>query len=174
MMSLVERACQGDRTAFAHLLAGVRRRMWAVAIKVLNSDQDADDAVQVASLKAWRSIQTFDGRSTFSTWMHVITHRAALDLRRRRQREHLELLGETHEPSHEETGERACLRAETDLTVNQALAALGPKGSAVKMFMLENRSYQEIAKAMGVPIGTVMSRLFYARRKLADVLREAA
>jgi RNA polymerase sigma-70 factor (ECF subfamily) len=175
--ALVERAKEGDRAALDALLAGVRNRAMATALKILHNPDDAEDAVQEAFLKAWRCLPGFEGRSTFATWIHRIVSNASLDLLRRNAGKS-EGTGSGEVP--EAVVEQATLRTpesdlgslEIQLLVRSAIAAL-PQAhrQAVELRELEDYSYLEIAEATHCPLGTVMSRLHHARQKLAADLR---
>lgn len=176
---LLARAQRGDHQAFAQLVADARPRALAVALKVLRNPDDAEDAVQDAFLKVWRYLGRFEGRASFSTWIHRIVMNASLDLLRRqscRPEAHVEVEETADristEPAHEETPERSLAEAQTSAIVRTALAVLSPPHrQALTLREFEDRSYEEIAQASRCPIGTVMSRLHHARRKLADELR---
>jgi RNA polymerase sigma-70 factor (ECF subfamily) len=176
----IEAARKGDRAAFEALLAEARPRSIGVAMKVLHNPDDAEDAVQDAFLKAWRNLGRFEGRSAFSTWIHRIVMNSSLDLMRRqscRPGAGSEDLSERHERAEEannDTPERAMIRTELQVVVAEAMAELSPHHrEAVRLRELEEYSYEEIADTVACPIGTVMSRLHHARRKLADELRAA-
>lgn len=181
--ALLARARGGDRQAIEALLADARPRALAVALKVLRNPDDAEDAVQDAFLKVWRYLFRFEGRASFSTWLHRIVMNASLDLLRRQScRPEATAIdgdedatgGRALEPAHEETPERRLGEAETGALVRGALAMLSPvHREAIALREFEDLSYQEIASASRCPVGTVMSRLHHARRKLADELRGA-
>ena len=177
---LLRQAKAGDHQAFARLVSEARPRALAVALKVLRNPDDAEDAVQDAFLKVWRYLGRFEGRASFSTWLHRIVMNASLDLVRR-QSCRPEAHAETEEapdrrgaePSHDETPERSLCEAQQSAIVRTALASLSPSHrQALTLREFEDRSYEEIAAASKIPIGTVMSRLHHARRRLADELRE--
>jgi RNA polymerase sigma-70 factor, ECF subfamily len=178
--ALLVRAQGGDHQAFAALVAEQRPRALAVAVKVLRNPDDAEDAVQDAFLKVWRYLGRFEGRSSFSTWIHRIVMNASLDMLRRqscRPEAHVESdeTGEHRqtEPSHEDTPERTLADSQTGALVRSALATLSPPHQqALTLREFEDRSYEEIAQASQCPIGTVMSRLHHARRKLAHELHD--
>lgn len=176
--ALIESAKAGDQAALATLLAEARPRALAVALKVLRNPDDAEDAVQEAFLKAWRYLGRFERRSSFSTWIHRIVMNASVDQLRRqgcRPEAHVETdeSGEQRpiEMVCEETPERAFDRAQTSALVQTAMSTLSASHrQALSLRELEGRSYDEIAEAVHCPIGTVMSRLHHARRKLSDEL----
>jgi RNA polymerase sigma-70 factor (ECF subfamily) len=181
---LVARAKAGDRAALEELLAAMRPRAMATALKILRNTDDAEDAVQDAFLKIWRCLDRFEGRSSCSTWIHRIVMNASLDLLRRsasrselvqrsddRDVASVEVEVEV-EPSYEQTPEVQVGIHQIQMLVRSAVAAL-PKlhRQAVELREFEDYSYQEIAETIHCPIGTVMSRLHHARNKLAGDLR---
>ena len=173
----VAAARAGDRKAFEALLAEARPRALCVAMKVLHNPDDAEDAVQDGFLKAWRNLGRFEGRAAFTTWIHRIVMNSSLDLLRRQScrpgvsAEDASLRPERSDESSSETPERELQRTELRLIVAAALAELTPAHrEAVALRELEEYSYEEIAETAACPIGTVMSRLHHARRKLAEEL----
>jgi RNA polymerase sigma-70 factor, ECF subfamily len=177
--ALLARAQAGDHKAFGALIADARPRALAVALKVLRNPDDAEDAVQEAFVKVWRYLDRFERRSSFSTWIHRIVMNASLDFLRRqgcRPEAHSESQEvadrNSPEPVDDETPEHNLAQAQTGALVRAALSSLAPHHrQALTLREFEDRSYEEIAQASQCPIGTVMSRLHHARRKLADELR---
>ncbi len=160
----------------------MRPRALVVATKVLRNPDDAEDAVQDAFLKAWRNLHRFEGRSSFSTWIHRIVMNTSLDLLRRQacrpgvgsEEDTFDRALRTTEVE-SETPERQMVRTEVKEMVHGALAVLSPSHrEALTLRELEEHSYEEIAQIAACPIGTVMSRLHHARKKIADELRAAA
>jgi len=177
---LVDRAKAGDCAALDTLLVTVRPRALAAALKILHNRDDAEDAVQDAFMKAWRCLSTFEGRSSFATWIHRIVSNASLDLLRRgasrpetvERTDVRDLAVAELEPSHEQTPEAKLGDIELQLLVRAAVAALpSAHRQAVELREFEDRSYQEMAEIIDCPVGTVMSRLHHARNKLASELR---
>jgi RNA polymerase sigma-70 factor, ECF subfamily len=178
---LLAAAKAGDTAALDKLLAAQRPRAMAAALRVLHNPDDAEDAVQDAFLKIWRSLPTFEGRSSFSTWVHRIVTNASLDLMRKSaaRAETVERVDQTDdaavtavEPANIETPESELGDREIEKLVRLAVAAL-PEAhrQAVVLREFEDCSYQEMAEIIACPIGTVMSRLHHARNKLASDLR---
>jgi RNA polymerase sigma-70 factor, ECF subfamily len=173
----VAAARKGDRTAFEALLREARPRALCVAMKVLHNPDDAEDAVQDGFLKAWKNLPRFEGRSAFSTWIHRIVMNASLDLMRRQAcrpgvgAEDVSERVDNADEANTETPEREMIRTELKVVVATAMAELTPAHrEAVTLRELEEYSYEEIAEAASCPIGTVMSRLHHARKKLAEEL----
>jgi RNA polymerase sigma-70 factor (ECF subfamily) len=176
----VEAARKGDKAAFEALLAEARPRALCVAMKVLHNADDAEDAVQDGFLKAWRNLPRFEGRSAFSTWIHRIVMNSSLDLMRRQScrpglsAEDVSERADNADEANTDTPERELMRTELRVVVATAMAELTPAHrEAVTLRELEEYSYEEIAETAACPIGTVMSRLHHARRKLAEELKAA-
>jgi RNA polymerase sigma-70 factor (ECF subfamily) len=129
------------------------------------------DLVQEAFLKAWRSIHRFEGRSSFYTWLYSLTlNLTKYSLRQKGRREEVQL--DYDIPSSLPGPGVHYHRTEIREQVNAALAKLSPEHRAVVLLKdLEDLQYHEIAEGLNLSIGTVMSRLFYARRKLQSILR---
>jgi len=178
---LVAAAQTGKGDALERLLAEARPKLLALAMRVLGDTDEAEDAVQDATIKVWRNLGRFEGRAAFTTWLHRIAVNAALDRLRRRGTVPL-AVGTPDEHHHDgsqlpvpETPERIYARTETAVVVRRAMAQLSEThGEALRLCDLEGESYATIAAVTECPLGTVMSRLFHARRKLARELSETA
>jgi RNA polymerase sigma-70 factor, ECF subfamily len=167
--------------ALERLLAEARPKLLALAMRVLGDADEAEDAVQDAMIKVWRNLGRFEGRAAFTTWLHRIAVNAALDRMRRRGAVHIsagapdEHHQHASEPGLPETPERIYARAETAVVVHRAMSRLSEThGEALRLCDLEGESYATIASITDCPLGTVMSRLFHARRKLARELTDTA
>ncbi len=180
---LAEKAQAGDAQALPPLLAQIRPRALAIAMKVLRNRDDAEDAVQDAMLKVWRNLHRFEGRASFTTWIHRIVMNASLDILRKRSARAEGTADDEHgddcqpklEPSHDQTPERKLGIAQMQLLVRAAVARLAPvHRQAITLREFEDCAYDEIAEAAACPIGTVMSRLHHARQRVAEDLRAAA
>jgi RNA polymerase sigma-70 factor (ECF subfamily) len=184
MGQLVSAAQTGKREAVERLLAEARPRLMALAMRVLGDADDAEDAVQEATIKVWRNLGRFEGRAAFTTWLHRIAINAALDRLRRRGSvhiasgapdEHHQHVSDASDFTPPETPERIYARAETAVVVERAIERLSEThGEALRLCDIEGESYATIATVTACPIGTVMSRLFHARRKLARALTETS
>lgn len=178
--TLVGMARGGDRSSLEELFrrhAGVAYR---VAFRLLNHEHDARDAVQDAMLKAMVRLDTFDGRSGFRTWFLTIVTNAARDSGRRRKRRPTVGLGTGSggdgdaggvEPSVDDDPTLGLRRSDLAEALAAALGRLSPENRATFVLFAEaGCSYKEIAAIQGKPIGTVMSRIHYARQKLQTYL----
>jgi RNA polymerase sigma-70 factor (ECF subfamily) len=180
--SLVRAAQNGDMGAFEELVARHRDKIYARAYSMMRNEEEAIDLSQEAWIKAWQRLKQFQGDSSFGTWMTRIVINLCLDQLRRQKRHRAESI----EVMDEEAGgvERQMPvvtvnpterleRAELRQRIDQALDQLSETHrTALVLCEFEELEYKEIAKAMNCSIGTVMSRLFYARRKMAALLAD--
>ena len=158
----------GSPTAFGVLVTRHQDRLWAVALRMVRDPDDAADVLQEALVKAFRRAETFRGQAAVSTWLHRIVVNTSLDWLRSSARAPVLAL-EPHEPPdrHDRVSER-----ETTLDVDRALAALTvEQRAAVVVVDLQGFSVDEAAVILGCPPGTVKSRCFRARRRLASLLQ---
>lgn len=182
---LVKLAQAGEREAFRVLFERHKRRAFHVAFAVLRSKEDAEDVVQEAFVKAYLSLPDFRADATFFTWLQRIVYNLSIDHKRRFNRR-----GGTHSEVNEETldsakqlgvGVTAAPAARPDELVLQKeqLEAVGrvmdqlsdEHRVAITLREFDGLSYEEISESLGLPVGTVMSRLHYARKKLQEGLK---
>jgi len=177
---LVERAKQGEREAFASLVRRHQDRAFNLAYQIVRNREDALDVAQEAFTRAYTSLPTFKGDATFSTWLHRIVVNLAIDSLRRRRRggeaTYDDARGLPEEPEADlPVGEDPVTVLEAKQTralLARGIEQLPPAQRAVLILReIEGMSYEEIAQAVGCNLGTVMSRLFYARRKLQQILK---
>lgn len=155
---------EGDPQAFDTLVRRHHQRLWAVALRTLRDPEEAADAVQDACLSAFRSAGTYRGEARVTTWLHRIVVNACLDRARRRAvRPTVPLPDQPPADPRDRLAER-----ETGLDVEKALAAL-PEEQRVALVLveLEGLSVAEAAAVLQVPEGTVKSRCFRGRARLA-------
>ncbi len=171
---LLDRFAAGDRSALDELFRRYRLAAYRVAFRLLGNEADALDAVQDGFVKALTHLHGFQGRSSFKTWLLRVVSNASLDLGRQRgRREALSLdaapADEAFSPqllSADEAG-RGLERADLRALLDQALGSLSDVQRQTFVLHADaGLSYREVADALGISIGTVMSRLFYARQKL--------
>jgi len=173
--SLVHAAREGDRDALDQLLRRHHGRIHAVCRRIAGGTRDADDATQETLIKIVRSLDRFDGRSSFSTWAYRIATNTALDeLRRRSRRPALHLVDDDHDGAPEPVDTRASGRidAVTDrMALDEAIGEL-PEDYRVAVVLRDvaDLDYDEIAEVLAIPVGTVKSRIARGRGRLADRL----
>ncbi|MEZ0396701.1 MAG: sigma-70 family RNA polymerase sigma factor [Anaerolineales bacterium] len=171
-LSLIEQAQQGDRNAFGELVRRHYESVVHVVYRLCGEAQLAEDAAQEAFLRAWINLPSFEPRASLRNWLYRIAVNAALDVLRRKSEETVEdedmLMVSDQTPGPEE----ALIRREQVELLQRALQAL-PEASRSVLVLREygELSYQEIANVLDIPIGTVMSRLNYARNRLREALQ---
>ena len=177
---LVSSAQNGDMVAFEELVARHRDKIYARAFSMMRNEDEAMDLSQEAWVKGWQRLKQFHGDSSFVTWMTRIVINLCLDQLRKHKRhraESIELLDEEsggverQMPIVTVNPTEGLERIELRQRIDRALAQLSLEHRTVLILHeFEELEYKEIAKKMKCSIGTVMSRLFYARRKMANFM----
>jgi len=180
--TLVRAAQQGDTAAFEELIARHRDKIYARAFNMMRNEDEAIDLSQEAWVKGWQRLVQFQGESSFGTWMTRIVINLCLDQLRKHKRQRTESLEamaensggvERHMPVVSVNPTAGLERGELRARIDKALAQMSHEHRTVLVLHeFEEMEYKEIAKKMECSIGTVMSRLFYARRKLAALLAD--
>jgi RNA polymerase sigma-70 factor (ECF subfamily) len=179
---LLTRAQSGQRQALEELFFRYRQPAYRVGYRLLGNEADALDAVQEGFVKALTHLRGFQGRSSFKTWLLRVVANAALDLGRQRGRREaipLDVIqnGEVLPARLQQPGEagRSLERADLRQLLGEALATLSEvQRRTFVLYADAGLSYREIAEATDTSLGTVMSRLYYARQKLRAYLDERA
>jgi RNA polymerase sigma-70 factor (ECF subfamily) len=177
---LVKLAQKGDMVAFEQLVARHRDKIYARAFSMLRNEDDATDLSQEAWVKGWQRLHQFQGDASFATWMTRIVINLCLDQLRKLKRVRADSIDQMDEesggverqmpvinPNPTERLERGELRQRIDRALNQLSYE---HRTVLILHEFEELEYKMIAKKMDCSIGTVMSRLFYARRKMASLL----
>jgi RNA polymerase sigma-70 factor (ECF subfamily) len=170
-LELTRRSQAGDTEAFDELVTRYRTKVFSMIFCMGRNEHDARDLAQEAFLKAWQSIHRFNGRSSFYTWLYRIAVNLTIySIRRKGNREEVELNDAI--PSTLPCPGVNYQRSEIREHVNAALAKLSPEHRVVVMLKdVEGMQYRQIAEVLNLSMGTVMSRLFYARKKLQFMLK---
>src|SRR5881409_1687723 len=171
VLALVARS---DEQVLAELYRRFGRLAYGLAFRILRDDALAQDAVQEAFLGVWRAAGRFSAeRAKPSTWLLTLVHRRAVDLVRREERRRAEPLPETHEVAGEATDEEAALR-ERRQVVQHALRRLPQEQrEALELAYYGGFTQSELADRLGVPLGTIKSRMFGGLGRLRELLAEA-
>lgn len=183
--SLVERSQAGDYEAFDTLVTRHRGRVYAMIQNMIKNEADSWDLAQEVFVKVWKALPKFEARARFSTWLYRITHNVVYDWIRKRK---LETVGELDDnlmsreriatgsattPSGQARPDEAMERGELRESIEEALQRLSPEHREVILLReVQGLEYKEIAEVMECSPGTVMSRLFYARKKLQTLLTD--
>ena len=172
--ALVGRCLAGDDRAFATLVQRHQARIFNVCLRMLGNAEDAADAAQEAFLSAYRNLGRFRGDAAFTTWLHRITVNACYDLLRKQRRQPLlRSIPDGDGPS-PEIGEPLPDHADEVAGTMDVIAALGrvPEEFRVTLVLadVEDLPYEEIARILDIPVGTVKSRVHRGRLALARAL----
>jgi RNA polymerase sigma-70 factor (ECF subfamily) len=184
-LDLVRLSQAGDTDAFDQLVIRYRTRVFAMIYNMVHNEQDAWDLAQEAFVKAWKSIGRFKGKSSFYTWIYRIVMNVTIDSLRKRevkaggaefddaiQLKEIDPASKTV-PKADPLPHKRMESQEIRERIDKAIAQLSPEHRAVILMKeIEEMQYHEIAETLGCSIGTVMSRLFYARKKLQNALRD--
>jgi RNA polymerase sigma-70 factor (ECF subfamily) len=181
---LVKRCQAGDSNAFSDLVIRYRNKAFMMVYGMVQNEQDAWDLAQEGFLKAWKSIHRFKGESSFYTWLYRIMTNVTIDSLRRKGIHGEAEFDDRIATANVEPGSRTTPSAvplphikleqhEIRQRIDEAIGKLSPEHRAViVMKEIEDLQYNEIAEILNCSLGTVMSRLFYARKKLQILLRD--
>jgi RNA polymerase sigma-70 factor (ECF subfamily) len=183
-LELVARSQAGDPLAFNELVIRYRTRAFAMIYNMVRNEQDAWDLTQDGFVKAWKSISRFRGQSSFFTWLYRILMNVAIDALRKRHieggTEFDDQIGLRNIEPAATTAPKAEMQPAENISdkeirsrIDDAISRLSHEHRAViVMREIDGLEYLEIAQQMGCSVGTVMSRLFYARKKLQTLLKD--
>lgn len=179
----VQRVQNGDVAAFDFLVTKYRERLFSIIYNLTSNREDAADLTQDAFIKAFSSLSRFQGKSSFFTWLYRIAVNTTLSqLKKKRLRRFFSLENINEEAKVSEVLEALAVKTRTEKgallnelqeKLNEALHKLSPKHrTVVVLFEIEGLSHQEIADIMGCSVGTVRSRLHYAKQQLQSYLQD--
>ena len=180
---LVKRARKGDLSAYDDLVRRYQERIYATIYHMTSNHEDANDLAQEAFIKAFQALRSFKGGSSFYTWVYRIAVNKTINfLKQRKNRAHMSLndldFNAEHDPDlvaliSDKTPRREAGLAELQETLNIAMQKLSePHRLVVTLHDVQGLSHEEVAKIMDCNIGTVRSRLFYARQQLQAYLSD--
>jgi RNA polymerase sigma-70 factor (ECF subfamily) len=180
---LVRAAQKGDEHAFRELVEKYQRRIYQLALGMTKDPDDAMDIAQETFVRVHKYLPSFKGDSSFFTWTYRIATNLCLDAQRKKGRtervdveegDEAEIEAAMDPPSHALAGpQRQALNEELKGKLDEALAGLSENHRAILLLReVEGLSYEELAKVLDIRKGTVMSRLFHARLKMQNKLRE--
>ncbi len=180
---LVRKARRGDLNAYDELVKRYQERIYATIYHMTSNHEDANDLAQESFIKAFQALKSFKGGSSFYTWLYRIAVNKTINfLKQRKHKHHLSLndldFNAEHDPDlvaliSDKTPLRDAGLAELQKKLNEALLKLSePHRMVVVLHDVQGVSHDEIAEIVGCNIGTVRSRLFYARQELQGHLAE--
>ncbi len=182
---LVNRSQSGDLKAYDQLVIRHRNRIFSMICNMTHQEADAWDLTQDVFIKAWNALAQFESKSKFTTWLYRIAHNVVYDWSRRRKHD---MTGELNDEIFEneridpaavaiphigESPDEKMAMSELKAKIEAALSKLSTEHRQIVILKdVQGLAYKEIADVMGCTIGTVMSRLFYARQKLQTLLKD--
>ena len=179
--ALVGWAQKGDTEAFEELVFRHRDKIYARAMMMMRNEEEAMDLSQEAWVKSWQRLHQFQGDSSFATWMTRIVINLCLDQIRRQKKMRTESIEQIEEeaggverqmPVEHVNPIEGLEKEELRKRIDEAMAKLTDAHRTVLVLHeFQGMEYKEIARKVGISIGTVMSRLFYARRRMASLLQ---
>lgn len=176
--ALVERCRRQDAEAFAKIVDAYQHRVYGFLRRMVGDPDDAADLAQDVFVRAYQAFERFDGRSSLRTWLFRIAHNLCVDRARRIDRSPQETRIEAAEedqplefPDARWNPERVVINEELDVVIEGALNSMSEKLKSVLLLHdKEDMAYEEIGNTLGLPVGTVKSRLFLARAHLQNIV----
>ncbi len=171
---LIARIAQGDRLAMQVLFARHHVRVFRFVLRVVRNEATAEDLISEVFLDVWRQAGRFEGRSAVSTWLLAIARFKALSaLRGRKEAELDDEMAEAIEDQ-SDNPEIAMQKKDTSIALRKCLETLSPEHrEIIDLVYYHEKSVEEVAQIVGIPENTVKTRMFYARKKMAEHLKAA-
>ena len=169
---LLEKIAAGDRTAMHTLYARHNVRVYRFVLRMLRDSAATEDLVSQVFLDVWRSASQFEGRSQVSTWLLSIARFKALTALRQRKYEDIDQDDVMQIADQADTPEASLDRSRTSAILRACVAKLSPAHrEIVSLVYYHEKSVEEVAQLIGIPAATVKTRMFYARKQLAELLK---
>ena len=172
--ALIARIASGDRLAMQVLFARHHVRIYRFVLRLLRDQWKAEDLISEVFLDVWRQADRFEGRSTVSTWLLAIARFKALSALRRKPEEGLDEDAALEIEDLADNPEVTLEKKDRSAVIRKCLMGLSAEHREIIDFVYyHEKSVQEVAKIVGIPENTVKTRMFYARKKLAEMLKAA-
>ena len=172
--ALVNRIAAGDKLAMQALFARHRTPLYRWLLRFVGNETIAEDLLSEVFLDVWRQAGRFEGRSSVATWLMSIARFKALSARRRRTEAEVDEKIETTVADPSSDSEAALLEKNRGALLRQALTRLSPEHrEIIDLVYYHEQSIDECAHILGIPAATVKTRMFYARKKLAELVKDA-
>ena len=173
--TLIERIARGDQLAMRTLFARHQMTVFRFAVRLLGDRTLAEDVLSETFFDVWRQAGRFEGRSSVSTWLLSIARHKALSARRRPRDPEADEAAAAHLVDPADTPEVSLQRRHDADLLGRCLAKLSPEhGEVIDLVYYHEKTVGEVAAIVGIPEATVKTRMFYARKKLAQLMRAAA
>jgi len=170
---LIARIAGGDRLAMQVLFARHHVRVYRFVLRLVRNEATAEDLISEVFLDIWRQAGKFEGRSAVSTWMLSIARFKALSALRKRPEEELDEETAERIEDHADDPETTLAKKDKGAALRQCLSALSAEHrEIIDLVYYHEKSVEEAAAIVGIPEATVKTRMFYARKKLSELLKE--
>lgn len=170
---LIARIAKGDQLAMQALFARHQVRLYRFVLRLVRSQATAEDLISEVFLDVWRQAGTFEGRSAVSTWMLSIARFKALSALRRRVEEDLDDETAARIEDQSDDPELTLAKKDKSAVLRQCLTGLSTEHrEVIDLVYYHEKSVEEVAEIVGIPAATVKTRMFYARKKLSEMMRE--
>lgn len=171
---LIDRAAKGDQKAFSELFNEYKVMVYRVVYKLLGNSEETNDAVQQTFIELYKSLPGYAGKSKFTTWLYRIAVNVSIQFfRKRRTRDKNQPFNPEIYADTTTVSDHPLEKKELRKQIEEALASLHiRKRTVVILHDIENRTMEEISDIIGVPVGTIKSRLFYGREELKKKLEK--
>ncbi len=171
---LIRRIADGDRLAMQVLFARHHVRVYRFVLRLVNDASVAEDTISEVFLDVWRQAGRFEGRSAVSTWLLSIARFKALSVLRKRTDEELDEDAAAAIPDTADTPEISLQKKDKSAVLRECLTSLTPEHrEIIDLVYYHEKSVEEAAQIIGIPENTVKTRMFYARKRLSELLKEA-
>ena len=171
--ALIARIADGDRLAMKVLFARHQVRTYRFLLRIVRNEATAEDLISEVFLEVWRQAGKFEGRSTVSTWMLIIARFKALSALRRRGEEELDDEAAAAIEDQADDPEVTLAKKDKGAVLRQCLTKLSAEHrEIIDLVYYHEKSVEEVAGIVGIPEATVKTRMFYARKKLSELLKE--
>jgi RNA polymerase sigma-70 factor (ECF subfamily) len=172
--ALIGRIASGDRLAMQVLFARHHVRVYRFVLRLVRDEWKAEDLISEVFLDVWRQADRFEGRSTVSTWLLAIARFKALSALRRKPDEELDDESAAAIEDEADDPEMALAKKDRSAVIRKCLTGLSAEHrEIIDLVYYHEKSVEEVAEIVGIPENTVKTRMFYARKKMADMLKAA-
>ncbi len=172
--ALIRRLAARDQTAMSALYARHHVRLYRYLVRLVRNESIAEELMNEVFLETWRKAKSFEGRSAVSTWLISIAHNKAVSLLRKRREEALDEGYASQIADHEDTPEVVSQKRSKAEIMQACMEQLSPDHrEIIDLVYYHDKSVLEAAAILEIPENTVKTRMFYARKKLAELMREA-
>ncbi|MBQ0052549.1 MAG: sigma-70 family RNA polymerase sigma factor [Treponema sp.] len=169
--SLIKTTLEGDEKSFARLISFYKKRITALGMSFFKNAEDTEDFIQEVFIKVYTNLKNFRGESSFSTWITTIAYHTAINSQKRKQ-EYLPLIDQESITDKDYSPEKKEIRKITEEAIREAVKELPEQyAMCIELYFFYDNSHAEISKITGLPVNTIKSHIFRAKKILKEKLR---